>query len=72
VQKEGCQGGQDFYLLIYLFIYLLLLLLFLKSHLGKMGVLKRMVKDAKDIGGPLNCLNTSLEMSSFLATLLFC
>ncbi len=39
---------------------------------GKMGALKRMVKDAKDIGGPFNCPKTSLETSSFLATLLFC
>jgi len=36
-----------------------------------MGALTRMVKDAKDIGGPLSCPNTSLEMSSFLATLYF-
>jgi hypothetical protein len=42
------------------------------SHQGEMGALKMMVKDAKDIGGPLSCAKTSLETSSFFTTLLFC
>jgi hypothetical protein len=47
-------------------------LFFIFSHQRKMGALKRMVKDVEDVGGFLNCPNTYLETSSFLATLLFC